>query len=133
MSKKILIVEDEDVLLDVYKIKFSQSDYQIITAMDGLAGLELARKELPDLILLDLILPKMDGYQVITELKKDNKTKKIKIYILSNLVQNKEIERGYKNGVDGYLVKANLTPTQLLNKVNQIFADEKKQNKKIRK
>ncbi|MBU1991437.1 response regulator [Patescibacteria group bacterium] len=71
MSKKILIVEDEEVLLDVYKIKFSQTDYQIITAMDGLAGLELARKELPDLILLDLILPKMDGYQVINELKKD--------------------------------------------------------------
>ncbi|MBU0647196.1 MAG: response regulator [Patescibacteria group bacterium] len=126
MSKKILIVEDEEVLLDVYKIKFSQTDYQIITAMDGLAGLELARKELPDLILLDLILPKMDGYQVINELKKDKKTKKIKIYILSNLVQNKEIEKGFQNGVDGFLIKANLTPTQLLNKVNQIFTEEEK-------
>ncbi|MEK7557607.1 MAG: response regulator [Patescibacteria group bacterium] len=129
MSKKILIVEDEDVLLDVYKMKFLQTNYQIITAMDGLAGLELARKESPDLILLDLILPKMDGYQVINELKKDKKTKKIKIYILSNLVQNKEIEKGFQEGVDGFLIKANLTPTQLLNKVNQIFAEEEKNKK----
>ena len=129
MFKKILIVEDEDVLLDVYKMKFLQTNYQIITAMDGLAGLELARKESPDLILLDLILPKMDGYQVINELKKDKKTKKIKIYILSNLVQNKEIEKGFQEGVDGFLIKANLTPTQLLNKVNQIFAEEEKNKK----
>jgi len=121
MSKKILIVEDEEALLDMYKLKFEQAGYQVIVAEDGLSGLELARKELPDLILLDLILPEMDGYQVLGELKKDDRTKKIKVYIISNLGQNDEINKSFNSGANGYLIKANLTPSQLIEKVNQIF------------
>lgn len=119
--KTILIIEDEEYLSDMYKMKFEQEGYQVIVAQDGEEGLELARSRQPDLILLDLVLPKMDGYQALKELRSNVKTKNIKIYILSNLGQNTEINKGFSNGANGYFVKANLTPTQLVKNVGKIF------------
>ncbi len=118
---KILIVEDEEFLSDMYKIKFGQEGYGVIVARDGLAGLEMAQKERPDLVLLDLVLPGLDGFQVLKKLKQDSATKNIKVFILSNLGQADEVDKGIKTGADGYFIKANLTPTQLLEKVNAIF------------
>ena len=118
---KILIVEDEEFLSDMYKIKFEQAGYNTVIARDGLEGFELAKKELPDLILLDLILPILDGFKVLAKLRAESSTKKIKVFILSNLGQSDEINKGMKSGADGYFIKANLTPSQLLEKVEKIL------------
>ena len=121
MPKKILIIEDDQYLSEMYKMKFESEGYQIIITDSGIQGIELAKQEQPDLILLDLVLPKIDGYQILNRLRKDVKTKKLKVYILSNLGQDNEISRGLKCGADGYFVKSDLTPRQLINKVEQIF------------
>jgi DNA-binding response OmpR family regulator len=118
---KILIVEDEEYLAEMYKIKFEQAGYAAVTARDGEEGFDLAKKEQPDLILLDLILPKLDGFKVLAKLRKEPSTKKTKVFILSNLGQSDEVSKGMKTGADGYFIKANLTPSQLLEKVNAIF------------
>ena len=121
---KILIVEDEEFLSEMYKIKFEQAGYATIVAGDGAEGFELAKKELPDLVLLDLILPKLDGFKVLAKLRQEPSTKKIKVFILSNLGQSDEVDKGMKTGADGYFIKANLTPSQLLEKVNGIFNNQ---------
>lgn len=127
MSKKILIIEDEEYLLDMYKMKFESAGYEVIVARDGESGLALAMNEQPDLILLDIVIPKKDGYEVLEELRRDDKIKGLKVYILSNLGQKAEIKKGLDDGADGYFVKATLTPQQLVENVGEIFMKEKRQ------
>ncbi len=122
MSKKILIVEDEEYLSEMYKIRFKKEGYEVVVAHDGEEGVKLASEELPDLVLLDLVLPKKDGYQVLEDIRKNDKTKNLIIYIISNLGQNGEINKGFKSGANGYFIKADLTPSQLVSKVAEIFA-----------
>lgn len=121
MPKKILIIEDEESLVDLYRLKFEQEGFSVVTSSDGPAGLEAARKELPDLILLDILLPGMDGYQVLESLKKDENTKELDVFFLSNLVQNGEIKKGIEAGAKQYLIKSSLTPSQLVEKVKNYF------------
>ena len=109
---------------DMYKIKFEQAGYAAVVAADGEEGFLLAKKEQPDLVLLDLILPKLDGFKVLAKLRQEPSTKKIKVFILSNLGQSDEVDKGMKAGADGYFIKANLTPSQLLEKVNVIFNNQ---------
>lgn len=102
-------------------MKFEHDGYQAFVAHDGAEGIKQAKEVIPDLILLDLVMPKMDGFQVLKELKKDDITKNIKIFILSNLGQNGEINKGMDAGADGYFIKASLTPSQLVDKAKAIF------------
>ncbi|MEI6378845.1 MAG: response regulator [Candidatus Falkowbacteria bacterium] len=121
MAKKLVIVEDEEFLLDMYKLKFEAEGYQVSTANNGEDGLKTALEVVPDLVLLDLVMPKMDGYEVLRSLRANEKTAHIKIYLLSNLGQSGEIDRGKKEGADGYFVKSSLTPTQLAEEVRKIL------------
>jgi len=123
MSKKILIIEDEEYLVDMYTMKFESEGFDVLSANNGKDGLAIAKKTKPDLILLDLIMPKMDGYQVLEELLHHESTKNSLIYIFSNLGQGKEVERGLKKGADGYFVKSNLTPSQLVTKIKKILSN----------
>jgi DNA-binding response OmpR family regulator len=123
---KILLIEDDEVLAGMYKMKIKQQGYELVAAENGEEGLEKAKKEKPDLILLDLILPQKDGYQVLQELKEDKETKGIKVFILSNLGQNGEIKRGKEMGADDYLIKANMTPRQLVDKIDKKLNDKDK-------
>ena len=123
-DKKILLIEDEQFLAEMYEMKFKKEGFNMITAGDGREGIEMARSEKPDLIFLDLVMPNIDGYQVLGTLKGDPKTKGLKIYILSNLAQEEEIEKGMKAGANGYLQKASLTPTQLLDLTKRIMNGE---------
>jgi DNA-binding response OmpR family regulator len=116
---KILLIEDDEVLAGMYEMKFKQKGYDITLAKNGEDGLEAAQKEKPDLILLDLILPRKDGYQVLQELKGNEETKDIDVFILSNLGQNGEIKKGKEMGAKDYLIKANLTPGQLVDKIEK--------------
>lgn len=124
MANKILIIEDEQYLIDMYTMKFESEGYEVVSATNGLEGIELAKKESPDLVLLDLIMPKKDGFQVLEELRADEKTKDLIIYIFSNLGQGNEVEQGIAKGANGYFVKSNLTPTQLMKKVKKILSGE---------
>jgi CheY-like chemotaxis protein len=124
MLKKLLIIEDEEYLSEMYKICFESSGYEIVIAENGEDGLQLAKKERPDLILLDIMLPKMNGYQVLEELRRNPETKDLKVFFLSNLGQNSEIRKGIEVGADGYFIKSNLTPSQLVKNIDKFFTGE---------
>ena len=127
---KILIVEDEEFLSDMYRMRFEQEGYAVVVASDGETGLELVKRERPDLVLLDLVLPGLDGFQVLAKIRKEPNLNKTKVFILSNLGQTDEVDKGLAGGADGYFVKANLTPTQLAEKVNAIFNNQAAAGKK---
>lgn len=116
-KKQVLIIEDEESLAQMYKTKFEREGYTVVLAADGVSGLAAAAKSTPDIILLDIILPKKDGFMVLKELKDDKKTKDIKVLMLTNLGQDEDVDKGKKMGAADYLVKANLTPAQLVDKV----------------
>ena len=121
MSKKILFVEDEMRLQEALGAKLKAEGYEMFTAMDGKTGLEIAEKEKPDLILLDLILPKMDGFKVLEEIKKNPSIKAIPIIVLSNLENGTDIERCLSFGVRSYLAKANYSLEEIAQKVSEVF------------
>jgi DNA-binding response OmpR family regulator len=111
---KILLIEDEEMLANMYEVKFKNEGFDIVKASDGADGLEKSKIVNPDFILLDIIMPKMDGFSVLKALKEDEKTKNIPVMLLTNLGQEEDIERGKKMGAVGYLVKANITPSEVV-------------------
>lgn len=116
-QKLILFVEDNPAIQKTFGEILTQEGYQVIPAVDGEIGLSLAKKEKPDLILLDLILPKKDGFEVLKELKAEEQTKEIPVIVLTNLEQSTDVERALEYGATTYLVKANYSIDELLQKV----------------
>ncbi len=104
-AKKILVIEDDMVTQRVVSVRLEINGYNVITAQDGEEGLKKAREENPDLLILDLMLPKMNGYEVCRMLKFDDKHKNIPIIILSSLDQQDEREKAIKGGADAYFIK----------------------------
>lgn len=119
ISKTILLVEDDTFLVNMYTSKFENDGYNVLTANDGEKGLELALKNKVDIIILDLMLPKLSGVEVLTRLRKDEKGKDVPVIVLSNLSKEDESEDLFKLGVKDYLLKANLTPSQLVEKIQE--------------
>ena len=115
--KKILFVEDEESLQKVMGEMLEQNDYQMLRALDGEAGISAAKKELPDLILLDLILQKKNGFEVLGALKQDATTKNIPVIVMTNLEGSAEIERALSLGATTYMVKANYKLEEVLAKI----------------
>ena len=126
MAKKILIIEDDKFLLKVIKKKLLKEKYTVIEAMDGEQGIKSAKREKPDLILLDLILPGIDGFEVLTKIKKDQESSKIPIIILSNLGAREEIKRGLEAGADDYLIKAHFNPGEIVDRIEVALSRSKK-------
>lgn len=104
-KKKILIVEDEPDLVEALSVRLEANDYQVIRAYDGREGLEIARKEALDLILLDIMLPEIDGYKICCLLKNDAKYSKIPIIMLTALAQKSDKKTGEGAGADAYIIK----------------------------
>jgi len=121
MSKKILIVDDEVDLADLVKLRLEANGYQVVVAHDGQVGLEVAKKEKPDLIVLDLMLPKLDGYKICRILKFDQKFKKIPIILFSAKAQDEDKVRGEEVGANAYIVKP-FEPKTLLIKIEELLA-----------
>lgn len=119
--KKILFVEDESALQRALTKILGEEGYQVFSALDGEIGIQLARRERPDLVLLDLILPKKDGFEVLRELKQDSSTKQIPVVILSNLEENVDIERALELGATTYLVKTNYKLEEVVEKVKGLL------------
>lgn len=118
-KNKVLLVEDEEMLAKMYQTKFQNEGYDIILAANGEAGLKIALENKPDIILLDIIMPKLDGFSVLKSLKDNSQTKNIPVILLSNLGQEEDIKKGKSMGAAGYLVKANLTPAEVVEKAKE--------------
>ncbi len=117
MAKKILIIEDEEILLDLLQKKLTQVGYEVAIAKDGVKGMEEIEKEKPDLILLDIIMPKMGGFEVMKELQKREEFSKIPIVIISNSGQPVELDLAQKLGAKDWLIKTDFDPQEVLDKV----------------
>lgn len=119
MAKKILVVEDEATLQNAMVEVLTQSGYETLSALDGELGFNLATKELPDLILLDIILPKMDGFEVLKRLKANPKTENIPVIILTNLGDVSSVQQALELGANSYLVKADFHLDDVIQKVER--------------
>ncbi len=120
---KVLLIEDEPALRDIYATKLRMEDFEVLEAADGVEGFDSAIQELPDVILLDVVLPMKDGFQVLQDLKRHPKTVEIPVMILSNLGQEYEVKRGLALGACCFLTKANLTPGRLVDEVRRVLAE----------
>jgi len=121
MAKKILIIEDDRFLRELIIKKLVNEGYDAIEAIDGEQGLQKIKEEKPDLVLLDLILPGIDGFEVLAQKKDDASISGIPVVILSNLGQKEDIERGLNLGAIDYLIKAHFTPGEIIEKVRNIL------------
>ena len=119
--KKIIVVEDEQVLQKALSIELLGAEFQVLSAFNGEAGLALIQKEIPDIVLLDLTMPKMSGFEVLKNLKADPKTKSIPVIILSNLGQDDDKEKGLSLGAKDYFVKSETDLSVLSNKIKKLL------------
>lgn len=120
-KQKVLLVEDDKMIIDMYTLKFTQEGYDVMQAENGKDGLDMAKKSNPDIVLLDIILPQMDGFTVLKALKADDKTKEIPVVLLTNLGQDGDVKKGLELGAVDYLIKANFTPSQVVDKVKSLL------------
>lgn len=118
-KKRVLIVEDDPVISSMYKTKFEIDGYEVVVAGNGAEGLESAKKESFNIILLDVILPQLDGFSVLTEIKKDPKIKNTPVLMLTNLGTQEDKDKGKELGALDYVVKSSFTPAQVSEKIKQ--------------
>lgn len=119
--KSILLIEDDPFLIDIYTTKFEEAKFKIEVATNGTEGLRSMKKHPPDVLLLDIVLPHVDGWEILRAMKQDEELRKIKVIILSNLGQKDEVEKGFKLGAIKYLVKAHHNPSEVVQEVTQIL------------
>ena len=117
--KKILFIEDESALQKTFGEILSQEGYEVISALDGETGLKLAETEKPDLIILDLVLPKLHGFEVLRKVKANEEIKYIPVIVLTNLETMADVEKAIELGAMTYLVKANYGLEEVINKVKK--------------
>lgn len=117
MPKKILLVEDEEIIISLLQKKLIKEGYKVSVARDGVEGLEKMRKIKPDLILLDIIMPRMGGFEVMEEMQKSEELKKIPVIVISNSGQPVELERAVKLGAKDWLIKTEFDPQEVIDKV----------------
>ena len=121
MAKKILIVEDDKFLRELISRKLTDEGFEIIEAVDGEDGIKKIKETNPDMVLLDLILPSIDGFEVLSRVKGDASLASIPIIILSNLGQKEEVDKGLDLGAVDYLIKAHFTPGEIVEKIKNIL------------
>jgi len=115
--KKILIIEDEEIILNLLQKKLSQEGYEISVAKDGQEGLRLMKEVKPDLILLDIVMPKIGGFEVMEEMQKEDELKSIPVIVVSNSGQPVEIDKAQALGAKDWLIKTEFDPKEVIEKV----------------
>lgn len=116
---KILLVEDDPLILKIFTTRLNADGYQVVTAENGQDGLDRAFSEKPDVIVLDIMMPKVDGFGVLEKLRNSEPTRQIPILVYSNLWQEEEVARAKQMGATEFIVKANISPTEMVNKIKQ--------------
>jgi CheY-like chemotaxis protein len=117
MAKKILLVEDEELMIDLLQRKLTKEGYEISVAKDGEEGLKAMREVKPNLVLLDIIMPKMGGFEVMEEMGKNKELKKIPVIVISNSGQPVELDKAQKLGAKDWLIKTEFDPQEVVDKV----------------
>lgn len=120
-KRKILIIEDDVFIRDIYQVKFSQEGFEVIIAENGMEGLKALEKAIPDVILLDIIMPYMDGMETLKRIKKEENFKNIPIIMLTNISEKEKITESEEFGVKDYLIKSQFTPAEVVGKVNALL------------
>ena len=118
-KKKILVIDDEEAVLKMYKEKLDSEGFETLTASDGTAGLELIRTKKPDLVLLDIIMPKYNGLDVLKDIKADGQIKTTPVYLLTNLPEDSSEDKAKALGAAGYFVKAHFEPQTLVDEIKK--------------
>ncbi|MSU54750.1 MAG: response regulator [Candidatus Staskawiczbacteria bacterium] len=121
MPKKILLIEDEDMLRELITKRLTIGGYEIIQSTDGISGLKAAQEQRPDLVLLDIVLPGIDGFEVLEKIKNDASLSRMPVVMLSNLSQKNDIEKALKLGAVDYFIKINFTSEEVLEKIKNIL------------
>ncbi len=121
VKAKVLIVDDDSFLSGIYATKLEIEGFAVVTARDGEEGVKAALKELPDLILLDVLMPKLDGFEALRQLKQQETTKNIPVIMLTNLGQKEDIEKGLQDGAVDYLIKAHFVPAEAVDKIKKVL------------
>ncbi len=118
---KILLVEDDPFLLNMYAAKFEMENFKVNVADDGEKGMQMIEKEIPDIVLLDIMLPKMTGFEVLEKIRNNPKTSKLPVILLTNLSQKDEIDKAMSLGVSDYLIKAHFMPSEVVEKIKNVL------------
>jgi DNA-binding response OmpR family regulator len=121
---KVLIVDDDAFLASIYATKLELENFEVARARDGEEGLELAQQEKPDLILLDVLMPKLDGFEVLKRLKAMDGFKDTPVIMLTNLGQKEDIEQALAEGAADYLIKAHFVPAEAVDKIKKVLKME---------
>lgn len=123
----ILLIEDDAFISGMYATKLSMLGYTVRVAADGEEGWKALTKEpLPDLLLLDIVLPRKDGFEILRDARKDPKLRDLPILLLTNLGQKPDVEKGLELGADDYVIKAHFTPSEVVEKIEKVLRAHKK-------
>lgn len=120
-KNKILIIDDDPFILDMYVLKFREAGFAVEVARDGKEGLKKIKEFAPEAVLLDIVMPTMDGFEVLRTLKRESQKPTFKMVLLTNLGQKDDVERGIQLGADDYIIKAHFTPGEVVEKVKSLI------------
>lgn len=120
MTKRVLLIEDDPFLSEIYIAKFEEAGFEI-SVLNGVLDAERVRERKPDIVLLDIVMPRVDGFELLRLIKDDEEIKDIPVVILSNLGEQENVEKGIALGAVAYLVKAHYTPTEVVAKVKSVL------------
>ena len=120
-KKIILLVEDDIFVSDIYQTKLKQEGYQVESVENGLEAIKLLEKITPDIILLDIVMPYMDGMEVLKKLKEKKKWKSIPVMLLTNLSEKDKVDEGLNLGANDYLIKSHFTPSEVVSRIKSLI------------
>lgn len=124
-KEKILLVDDDEFLIDMYSVKFKNAGYEIDTALNGKVALKKMEEDNYDVLLLDLLMPGVDGFEILENIKERNLKGNMNIIVLSNQSKVQDVEKAKFGDIDGYIVKASAVPSEVLDKVENIIKEKK--------
>lgn len=120
---RILLVEDDPFLIDIYSQKLTKAGFKVEVAQNGKSALQSLQKRKPQLVILDIVLPGIEGWEILRRIKKDRSLAKLKVVVLSNLGQKEEVEKGLKLGAVKYLIKAHYTPSEVVKEIEKVITN----------